>query len=86
MVIWVLLGVVLEQVEAAAKPLLVPMLKTTPRSNKTTTRTTNTKNIHSGHSVVYSETFSGIFGGYFRGCSVPFGVYPGVILKSVGRD
>ena len=28
--VWVVLGVVLEQVEAVAKPLLVPVLKKTP--------------------------------------------------------
>ena len=39
----VVLGVVLEQVEAVAKPLLVPVLKNTnPRITKTTTRITKT--------------------------------------------
>ena len=43
MVVLVVLGVVLEQVEAVAKPLLLPVLKkTTPRTTKTTTRTTKT--------------------------------------------
>ena len=47
-VVWVALGVVLEQVDAVAKPLLVPVLKkntprttqTTPTTTKNTTRTT----------------------------------------------
>ena len=42
-VVWVVLGVVLEQVEAVAKPLLVPVLKKyekiTPRTTQTTTGT-----------------------------------------------
>ena len=33
-VVWVVLGVVLEQVEAVAKPLLVPVLKKTGKCRK----------------------------------------------------
>ena len=37
-VVWVVLGVVLEQVEAVAKPLLVPVLKKPPRTTEDKTK------------------------------------------------